>query len=134
MARLDGNEAALSREAIENHLAACADCRDEVEQMEKVDALFRHQQRREHAVNVWPVVQAEIVRKPIASPISASAVPFIVLGVLLLGYRLFELIPGANFSLVIKLIPVLMVVAVFAFIKENPFKINSRLRLEGEGK
>jgi hypothetical protein len=56
----------------------------------------------------------------------------VFLGVLLLGYRLAEMIPDRDFGLVFKLVPVLLVIAAFSYLRENPFKINTELRLEGE--
>jgi hypothetical protein len=37
--------------------------------------------------------------------------------------------PGWSF----KLVPLLLAVAAFVYLRENPFKINAELRLEGEG-
>ena len=55
-----------------------------------------------------------------------------LLGVLLFGYRIVELIPDRDFGLLFKLVPVLFVIATFSYLRENPFKINSDLKLEGE--
>lgn len=55
-----------------------------------------------------------------------------VLGVLLLGYRIAEMIPDHDFGLVFKFIPVLFVIVAFGYLRENPFKINTELRFEGE--
>ncbi|HET9788703.1 MAG TPA: hypothetical protein VFP47_16305, partial [Pyrinomonadaceae bacterium] len=57
---------------------------------------------------------------------------FIFLGALLLGYRLVELIPDRSFSFLYKFLPVLFVIAAFSYLRENPFKINSEITLEGE--
>jgi hypothetical protein len=54
------------------------------------------------------------------------------LGALLLGYRLLELLPDRDFSFLFKFVPVLLVIAAFGYLKENPFKINAELSLEGE--
>lgn len=132
MATLDGREAELSRETIESHLANCPACRDEVEQLEALEALLGAQKRREQTADVWSVVREQVTRDAPRRTTSSSWFPFMVLGLLLLGYQLIELVPKADLGLVIKVVPVLIVVAVFAYVKENPFKINTQLRLEGE--
>jgi hypothetical protein len=50
---------------------------------------------------------------------------------LLLGYRLVEMIPDRHLGLLFKLVPILLVIAAFSYLRENPFKINSQLTLEG---
>jgi hypothetical protein len=53
-----------------------------------------------------------------------------MLGLLLLGYKLIEMIPDRDFGLLFKLVPILLTVVVFGYLKENPFKINPELRGE----
>jgi hypothetical protein len=55
-----------------------------------------------------------------------------LLGGLLLGYRIVEMLPDRHFGVLFKLVPVLFVLAAFTYLRENPFKIDSELRLEGE--
>jgi predicted anti-sigma-YlaC factor YlaD len=131
MVILDGREAELSAEAIEKHLTNCPACRDEVEQMTALETLLESQKRREQAADVWPTIREVVVSSP-RKETSRAWVPFVVLGVLLLGYRLIELIPKANLGMIFKVVPILIVIAVFMYVKENPFKINAQLRLEGE--
>jgi hypothetical protein len=42
------------------------------------------------------------------------------------------MIPDRDFGLLFKIMPILLVVAFFGYLKVNPFKINTELRLEGE--
>jgi len=42
------------------------------------------------------------------------------------------MIPDRDFGLLFKLLPVVLVIAAFTYLKENPFKIHSELSLEGE--
>jgi hypothetical protein len=56
----------------------------------------------------------------------------LLLGVLLVGYRIVEMVPERDFGFMFKLVPLLFVIAAFRYLRENPFKIDSELRLEGE--
>jgi hypothetical protein len=42
------------------------------------------------------------------------------------------MVPDRDFGFLFKLLPVLLVIAAFSYLRENPFKINTELRLEGE--
>ena len=131
MAIADGYQSELSSEQINTHLAGCADCRREIQQLQKLSSLLDTQERRMRTENLWPKLEG---RLPNATLKSTSRVPasFMLLGALLLGYRLVELIPDREFSFLYKVIPVLLVIAAFSYLRENPFKINCELSLEGE--
>jgi predicted anti-sigma-YlaC factor YlaD len=132
MATLDGHESELTHETIENHLANCPQCREEVKQMRAIDQLLGVQERREQTADVWPAVRARITVQGQQKTTSSTWLPFMVLGLLLFAYWLLELIPQLDLGMMFKIVPVLIVIAIFIYVKENPFKINAELRLEGE--
>ena len=132
MAIADGYQPELSSDQIETHLASCSDCRRVVGQLRALSILLDAQERRERTENVWQRVEK---RLPDAVPTESNSQawhPFVILGALLLGYRMVEMIPDRDFGFIFKLVPVLLVIAAFSYLRENPFKINSELRLEGE--
>ena len=131
MAIADGYQPELSSEQIGTHLASCADCRRELEQLQELSSLLDAQERLLRTENLWQKIER---RLPYVTPASTSRVSgsFMFLGALLLGYRLLELIPDRDFSFLFKFVPVLFVIAAFGYLRENPFKINSKLSLEGE--
>lgn len=132
MAMADGYDSDLSSDQIEAHLADCADCRREVAQFRTLSSVLSTQKRLERTEDVWNRIEP---RLPAASASESAArvpYPFILLGLLLLGYRLVEMIPDRHFGLLFKLVPVICVVAVFSYLRVNPFTINSKLRLAGE--
>jgi len=55
----------------------------------------------------------------------------VILGLLLLGYCLLEIVPNRHLGLLFKLVPILLVIAAFSYLRENPFRINTQLTLEG---
>jgi hypothetical protein len=131
MALQDGGVSELSAEQIEAHLADCSDCRQEVRQLRSLASLMDGQKRRHRTEDVWMQVEPHL---PDASP--AGSAPggwrlFVILGLVLLGYRLIEMIPDRSFGLLFKLVPVLLVITAFTYVRENPFKINAELTLEG---
>ena len=131
MAIADGYQPELSSEQIGSHLASCADCHREVGQLQELSSLLDTQQRRLRTENLWQEIERRLphVARTRTSHVSTS---FMFLGALLLGYRLLELIPDRDFSFLFKFVPVLLVIAAFSYLRENPFKINSELSLEGE--
>lgn len=131
MAIADGYQPELSSGQIEIHLASCADCRRELGQLLELSSLLDTQERRLRTENLWQTIGPRLpgVTRTSTSEVSAS---LMVLGALLLGYRLLELIPDRDFSFLFKFVPVFLVIAAFVYLRENPFQINSELSLEGE--
>jgi hypothetical protein len=131
MAMEEGYVSELSPDQIEAHLAECSDCRREVGQLRALANLLDGQKRRERTENIWDHVEQHL---PDALPVrtdSRVVYPFLILGLLLLGYRLVEMIPDRHFGILFKLVPILFVIVAFSYLRENPFKINSELTLEG---
>ena len=130
MALEEGGVSEFSAEQVEAHLADCSDCRREVRQLRSLASLLDGQKRRQRTENVWGHVEQHLVALPTPS---ASQVwhPFVILGLLLLGYRLVEMIPDRHLGFLFKLVPILLVIIAFSYLRENPFKINSELTLEG---
>lgn len=132
MAIADGYQPELSSDQVEAHLADCSDCRREVGQLRALSSLLDAQERRQRTENVWNLVERRLPDAASAQSTSQAWRPFLLLGVLLLGYRIVEMIPDRYFGFLFKLVPILFVIAAFSYLRENPFKIDSELRLEGE--
>ena len=132
MAMEDGYVSELSADQIELHLAECSNCRREIGQMRTLVSLLDEQKRKLRTENVWTQVEQRLPNASRQQSTSGAWHPFMLLGVLLLGHRLVQMIPDREFGLLFKLVPVLLVIAAFSYVRENPFKINSELRLEGE--
>jgi len=131
MAREDGYVSDLSADQIEAHLAGCSDCRTEVRQLRALANLLDGQKRRQRTESVWEYVEQHLPDALRTGSTSRVWRAFVVLGLLLLGYRLVEMIPDRHFGILFKLVPILFVMAAFSYLRENPFKINSELTLEG---
>ncbi|HBR69310.1 MAG TPA: hypothetical protein DEA55_08055 [Rhodospirillaceae bacterium] len=129
MAEIDGEEPPLSAEQINLHLATCANCWQEIEQMQAADNLLNRQMRREQTADLWAAIETRISAQEVAQN---RWKPFAWLGALLVAYKVLELLPAQNFGLAFNLVPLVLIVATFVLLKENPFKINDELVLEGE--
>lgn len=127
MAVFDGEESEFSPERLNSHLAKCPNCRHEIEQMQNAFNLLENRQRREQRADLWSAIEKRIETKP-ASPVRAK--PFVVLGLFLVIYKLLEMLPEKDFGPAFKIVPLVLVVGLFVFLKENPFKINVELTLE----
>jgi hypothetical protein len=132
MAIADGYQSELSSDHIEAHLADCSRCRHEVGQLRLLSGLLDTQERRRRTENVWKLVERGLPDAAPAESTSRAWHPCLILGVLLVGYRIVEMVPERDFGLLFKLVPVVLVIAAFTYLKENPFKIHSELSLEGE--
>jgi anti-sigma factor RsiW len=131
MAREDGYVSDLSSDQIEAHLADCSDCRREVQQLRALANLLDGQKRRHRTENIWEHVEQHLPNAFVTRSVYRVSRAFVILGLLLLGYRLVEMIPDRHFGILFKLVPILLVIAAFSYLRENPFKINSELTLEG---
>ena len=127
----DGYPAEMSQDRIEMHLADCPDCRSELDELAAIATLLDSQKRQPRTEHIWTAIEARLIGAPVTQNPSTDWNPFMLLGVLLLGYKLVEMIPDGNFGLLFKIMPILLIVAFFGYLKVNPFKINTELRLEG---
>jgi len=127
MCELDGEQPEISAEQIQLHLASCDNCQQEFRQILNVDNLLKRQSRREQDADLWSAIENRIEAKPAWQP---NWQPFLVLGAFLVAYKLLEMLPETDLGLAFKIVPVIFIVALFAFLKENPFKINTELILE----
>ena len=136
MALAEGYQSDLSAQQIQTHLASCSECRRELGQLEALSRVLDAQARRQRTEDIWPLIETRIERRfANAAPVQSSSpawAAFVILGLLLLGYRIVELVPDRNFSLLFKVVPLLFVIAAFSYLRENPFKIAAELNLEGE--
>ena len=131
MAMEDGYVSDLSADQIESHLADCSNCRGEVRQLRALANLLDGQKRRQRTENIWERVEQHLPDTSQTSTSSRVWYPFVILGLLLFAYRLVEMIPDRHFGILFKLVPIILVIAAFSYLRENPFKINSQLTLEG---
>jgi len=132
MAMADGYQSTLSAGEIKTHIENCPDCRQEVAQLQALSTLLDTQERRPQVANTWTSLEARFSAGPVEQSASPQRHLFLLLGVLLIGYRLVELLPDRNLDWFFKLLPIILVVAAFSYLRENPFKITAELRLEGE--
>jgi predicted anti-sigma-YlaC factor YlaD len=125
MAVFDGETTEFAPEQLNAHLSACESCRREIEQMHNTFALLKTQERRESDENLWSAIEPQMVAEK-----RTNWKPFAFLGVFLVVYKLAEMLPETDFGFAFKIVPLVFVVALFAFLKENPFRINTELILE----
>lgn len=131
MAIGDGEKPVLAADEIAHHLAHCAECSQEFEQLNSLAKLLNDQKRRELSPDLWPNIKKRLGSPPAAGPAQQWAA-FLVLGLLLVIFKLLEMIPERDLGLLFKLVPLLFVIGMFGYFKENPFKINLELTLEGD--
>jgi predicted anti-sigma-YlaC factor YlaD len=132
MAEADGVSTRLSLDQIEAHLAACADCRQEVEEMTALTGLLSVAERSPRDEQVWPLIEQRLDGRAPGSNGLGNWRPFLVLGLLLAAYRIILAMTAQDLGFSFKLVPLALLIAVFVYLKENPFKVNSNLRLQGE--
>jgi hypothetical protein len=125
MAAADGEDSGFATEQLSMHVAGCANCQHELKQLQALDQLLASQTLAETRVNLWPAIEKGIAKRP-----ALSWRPFALIGLLLVIYKLLEMLPERDLGMAFKLVPLIIVVLLFVFIKENPFRINTELVLE----
>ncbi|MHC4790338.1 MAG: zf-HC2 domain-containing protein [Planctomycetota bacterium] len=132
MAILDGEVPQLSSEELNEHIQSCAHCRHELEQQKVVIGLLSEQSRRLFSDDIWSRIAAGIAQSRAKQKVGKELLPLAVLGLILLIYKIIEVLPGFTPGLFVKLMPLVPVFVFFCLLKQNPFKINQNLRLEGD--
>ena len=125
MALRDREEPPFSKEQIDAHVAGCLSCQHELQAVQALDQMLASQMLAEQRVNLWPAVE-----KRIAKSSSMGWKPFALVGLLLVTYKMLEMLPARDPGLVFKLVPLVIVGLLFVLMRENPFRINTDLVLE----
>jgi hypothetical protein len=130
MAEMDGETPLLSTEQTAQHLRQCEQCQTEIKRQKETFNFFQGQKRLAPQADLWFEIERRISDRPISEPIRTRYF-FLLLGVILVVYKLLEMIPAQDFGFLFKFVPLIFIAALFYFLKENPFKINTELKLEG---
>ena len=130
MALRDGEESPLNAKEIEVHVSKCELCKEELQSLEVIDEVLNSQKRVNTQVDVWPMVNERLESK--AESASFGWRVLLLFGIPLFGYKGLSLLLQTGPSLWPKLVPLLLVIGIFTYLRTNPFKINSELTLSGE--
>lgn len=126
MARSDGETPSLSSEHLA-HVENCTNCRRELQHMKLVDEALAGHTLMKPEVELWLPISKRIGRGSLSL---SGWRPFALIGLLLVTFKLLEMLPERDLGLVFKMVPLAIVFSLFLLIKENPFRINSDLILE----
>lgn len=125
MAVRDHEEPTLAKEHVDAHVARCANCQHELEQVDALDQLLARQSISEQRVDLWPAVENRIAKRS-----ALGWKPFALIGALLVICKLLEMLPAQAPGMAFKLVPLVLVGLLFVLIRENPFRINTELVME----
>ena len=125
MSAADGEASQFSKNHLAAHIAGCVNCQHELKQMQVVDQVLSGHTLSESNVDLWPAIENRIAKRS-----ALGWKPFALIGVLLVIYKLVEMLPAQPLGLAFKLVPLVIVVLLFVLIRENPFRINTELVLE----
>ena len=115
----------VTEEQLAAHIAGCADCQHELNQLQTLDQLLAGHTLSESSVDLWPAIEKGITKRS-----ALTWRPFAVIGLLLIVHKLLEMLPAQDPGMMFKLVPLVIIALLFVFIKENPFRINTELVLE----
>ena len=127
MAVADGEEPGFSKEQLVAHIGACANCHHELKQSQALDLVLAGHTLSETRIDLWPAIETRIAKD---SRSSIGWKPFALVGLLLLIYKLLEMLPAEDPGMAFKLVPLVIVALLFVLIRENPFRINTELVME----
>jgi predicted anti-sigma-YlaC factor YlaD len=126
MAAADGEGPGIAAEKIDAHIAGCESCRGEIEQAEAMAGMLQNYARSEEKADLWPVIEGQIT--PFKGDVAWSNWQvFTALTIALAAYKLIEMVPKNDPGYLLKIVPLLAAGALFIFLRENPFKINTEL-------
>ena len=131
-AESDGYEGTFEPAQLRDHLAQCSDCRREIEGLGELMHLLDSQTIRASTEQLWSGIDSRLKAHEPAVKASRDLRLLAPMGVVLLAYKLFEQLEARNTGVQMKLLPLLLILALFALLKENPFKINANLQVKGE--
>src|SRR5829696_2950073 len=123
MAAADGEVPGFSQEHLSAHLAGCVNCQNELKQLQAVDHVLAGHTLSEPHVALWPAIENRIAKRTS----SFGWQPFALIGLLLVIYKLLEMLPARDPGMAFKLVPLIIVALLFVLIKENPFRIDTEL-------
>ena len=123
MATADGEEPAFSKELLAAHIAVCAKCHHELTQAQALDQMLASHSLSEAHVDLWPAIEKQMAKR-------LSWQPFALIGLLLIIYKLLEMLPASAPGFAFKLVPLVIFAFLFFLIRENPFRINTELVME----
>jgi anti-sigma factor RsiW len=132
MAALDGETPPLSEQEIRGHLATCAACRVEVEQLQRAMAPLDRQKPRVFAQDVWPGVEAALRNQTAPAQPRREVYVFAVLGLFLFACKVLGVLPELGGNWLPKVLPLVAAIVLFGALKQNPFHITGNLKLEGD--
>ena len=125
MAAADDEEPAFSKELLAAHMTGCANCQNELKQLQALDRVLARHTLSEPHVDLWPAIENRIAKRSVL-----GWQPFALIGLLLIIYKLLEMLPARDPGMAFKLVPLVIVTLLFVLIKENPFRINTELVME----
>jgi anti-sigma factor RsiW len=132
MAALDGETPPQSKQEIQEHLAACAACRAEVQQFQQALAPLNRQKPRVFTEDVWPGVEAALRKQAAPAQPRRETYVFAVLSLFLLACKILGVLPGSGGNWLPKVLPLAAALVLFAVLQQNPFHITGNLKLEGD--
>lgn len=127
MAEMDGEADAVPAEMVTSHLGACASCRDAIDQLQRLDSLLENTVRNALEADLWPGIMEQVTAR---IDRGTRLTPFLLIGVLMVIYKTLEFVPFHEFGMAFKLAPLVLIVAFFVFLKENPFRIDPQIEQE----
>jgi len=127
MAEADGEKPLLSTEQMSLHISNCGNCQRVIEELLHADSLLKGQARHEHEATLWPAVEKRLGSRVVPQ---IGWLPFVLLGIIFVAYKLLEMLSEGAPGVPFKLVPLILVVVLFVLIRENPFRINAELTLE----
>ncbi len=132
MAARDGEAPPISPTEVAEHMRECADCREEMGQMQNLMNVLDLQRRWRYAEDLRPRVYAELERSRGAKTTYGELYPLRILVVLLAVCKAVSVAPGFELSVVLRFVPLVLAASTFLWLRVNPFRINPQMRLQGE--
>lgn len=127
----DGEDPGMAPGEIEGHIRSCDGCRRELAGLRSATELLATSSRRGDGIDLWPVLEHSLAAAPERRPAALDPRGLLVAVFLFACYKAIEL-AAADPAPLLRLAPLAIGAVLFFYLKNNPFRIDSGLRLEGE--
>lgn len=131
MAILDGQKPFIAENEINTHISSCNDCKTAIEQLQKAEELLEGKHRKTYEVNIVREVETALSTAKMSPGYSEYSVHFITLSLVLFILKIVGISPALTAAGIAKFLTILVVIAFFILIKQNPFTISPNIQTKG---
>lgn len=123
MARLDGEAAPLTSEAVDAHVRGCETCRTALARLTEVHAQLNRAGFDDLDIDLWPAIHQQVASR--SSRVSRETTAIFALAIALAAWRTAQLLVELPAPVVNSILPLAVIVLVLRQLTGDPFAIRA---------